>query len=131
METTESVANFFIEKAIAGECFDLTQMKLQKLVYYAHGWHLGLSGDPLFLEPVQAWTYGPVIYSLRKEFGEFGANPIDRKARGIKWDGGTLTDFDFELEDSERMTPFLQKIWHVYRGLSAVQLTNMTHAPGT
>ena len=52
----KSIANFFIDRAKeSGET--LTQMKLHKLIYYAHGWHLALTGEPLIDEPVQAWNY--------------------------------------------------------------------------
>jgi len=43
-------------------------MKLQKLVYYAHGWHLALNNEPLIDEQVECWQYGPVISSLFHEF---------------------------------------------------------------
>ncbi len=39
-------------------------MKLQKLVYYAQAWSLALRGKALFAEPIQAWAFGPVTYSL-------------------------------------------------------------------
>ena len=38
-----------------------TPMGIVKLVYLAHGWQLGWDGEPLINEPVEAWTYGPVI----------------------------------------------------------------------
>lgn len=131
METTEGVANFFIDKAIASGANDLSQLKLQKLVYYAHGWHLGLAESPLFVEPVQAWKYGPVIQSLRTEFKEFGSLPITRRARKIRWEGGTFTEQDYTLSDADLISPFLTRIWEEYGKFSAIQLTNMTHEPGT
>ncbi len=50
------VANYFLKKA-AAEGVTLDPMKLQKLVYIAHGWHLGLLGAPLLRSPIEAWTY--------------------------------------------------------------------------
>jgi uncharacterized phage-associated protein len=42
--------------------FDLSgELQLQKLLYYAQSWHLVWEGKPLFPEPVQAWTAGPVV----------------------------------------------------------------------
>lgn len=55
----------------------LTQMKLHRLVYYAHGWHLGFQDTPLLNETLEAWPYGPVVPSILREFGRFGAMPID------------------------------------------------------
>ena len=51
-------------------------MKVQKLVYYAHGWHLGLADAPLIGELVEAWRWGPVIRSLYAALAEFGNQPI-------------------------------------------------------
>ncbi len=131
METTEGVANFFIQTAIDAGCTDLSQLKLQKLVYFAHGWHLGLSGNPLFSEPVQAWRYGPVIQSLRREFRAFGSLPINKKARDIKIENGVLREYDVPLKEPEAISPFLSRIWDLYGKFTPIQLTNMTHEEGT
>ncbi len=45
----------------ASEAFDVTPLKLQKLLYYCQGYALALTGKPLFPEPVEAWRYGPVV----------------------------------------------------------------------
>jgi uncharacterized phage-associated protein len=61
MITCNEVADYFI--TIVGESCgeDLTHLKLQKLVYYAQGFHLGLFDKPLFEEPIEAWAHGPVV----------------------------------------------------------------------
>jgi uncharacterized phage-associated protein len=54
------VANDFLDLARRdGEILD--PMKIQKLVYLAHGWHLALHGPALIKQQVEAWPYGPVI----------------------------------------------------------------------
>src|SRR3977135_2921517 len=83
----KAVANFFLDLAKA-EGQPLTPMKLQKLVYYPHGWRLGIVGKALLNEQIEAWEFGPVIPSLYHEFKEFGDQPITRKARKIKLLGG-------------------------------------------
>ena len=131
METTEGVANFFIQRSLDTNCPDLSQLKLQKLVYFGHGWYLGLSATPLFVEPVQAWRYGPVIQSLRREFRHCGSSPITKKARDIRMEEGVLREYDVPLKNVEVITPFLSRIWDIYGGFSPIQLTNMTHEEGT
>ena len=42
----------------------MTSMKLQKLVYYAHAWHLVWEERKLFGERIEAWANGPVIREL-------------------------------------------------------------------
>ena len=46
------------DEANGGEC--LTNLKLQKLLYYQQGYHLAAFGTPLFEENVESWMYGPV-----------------------------------------------------------------------
>ncbi len=44
---------------------NLSNLKLQKLVAYAQGFHLAMKdGEPLFDEPIEAWAHGPVIPSM-------------------------------------------------------------------
>jgi uncharacterized phage-associated protein len=54
---------------------DLTHLKIQKLLYFAQGWHLAYFDFPLFEDPVEAWKYGPVVtsvyYALRSRKNEF------------------------------------------------------------
>ena len=132
MQSAEAVANYFIEQARQSGCGNLTQMKLQKLAYFAHGWHLGLKDEELFSEPIQAWTCGPVIYSLYREFKEFGNARIDRKARDLEVVEGELREIEPELHHpDEWLTRFLARIWSVYGSYTPIQLSNMTHEPGT
>ena len=51
------IANYFLDRAQQGDA--ITQMKVQKLVYFAHWWHLGITKNPLIRYQVEAWSYGP------------------------------------------------------------------------
>ena len=69
------VANFFVSVfQKAGE--PLTNLKLQKLLYYAQGWHLALKGFPLFEERIEAWPHGPVVPPVYGAFKQYQWNPI-------------------------------------------------------
>jgi uncharacterized phage-associated protein len=136
----KAIANFLLELAKArGQ--SLTPMKLQKLIYYANGWHSAIKGEPLINEQVEAWDYGPVIPSIYKEFREYGNQPITSPATEfefIELPDSEGMDFRFRtprLEDDLQQTEFaralLKRVWEVYGGYTAVQLSNMTHAPGT
>src|SRR5262245_61420633 len=76
----KAVANRFLNLARLEEK-NLTPMKLQKLVYYAQGWCLGLNDCPIINEQVEAWQYGPVIPTLYHTFKEFGNGAITALAR--------------------------------------------------
>ena len=73
-----AIAEYFL--FLAAEDFTATEpvtpMKLQKLVYYAQGYHLALHGHPLFHEPIQAWRYGPVVEPIYSAYRRYGRGPI-------------------------------------------------------
>ena len=54
----------------------ITQLRLHKLLYYAQGWHLGIRGQPLFAERIEAWKHGPVVAPLYPKFADYGAVAI-------------------------------------------------------
>jgi uncharacterized phage-associated protein len=102
MESPFAVARYFINKS-AETGVELTPMKLIKLVYLAHGWYLGIKGEALINEEIQAWKYGPVIESLYHAFKRYGNKQIP--AEEIK-----------QLPELRglNISPFLDRIWEVY-----------------
>lgn len=46
---------------------EMTSMRLQKLLYYAHGCHLATHGVPLFSDRIEAWSNGPVVRTAFNE----------------------------------------------------------------
>lgn len=128
---TKAVANYLLELAQMRK-LELSPMKLQKLIYFAHGWHLALSnGSPLIAEPIEAWQYGPVVESIYHEFKNFGDTPIQRFAeeldmREFKKITPILSD-----ADKRNLSVFLNSILDIYGPLSAIQLSNMTHESDT
>ena len=116
------VANFFLQKS------PVTQMQLQKLIYFAHGWHLALTGEPLIDEAIEAWKYGPVVPSLHSEFTRFGARPItDLAYSDIPWLGRNRSVPKRDLDARE----VLNSVWVEYGTHSAWELSAMTHRSGS
>ena len=124
--SAKAVANFFLEKD------NLTQMKLHKLLYYAHGWHLGFKGKPLFDDKIEAWEYGPVVPSIYRQFRDFGSRPIDELAGELSSSGGTRLRVQVSRVDpsDEEAQIILKRVWEVYGSRTAAQLSHMTHAQG-
>jgi uncharacterized phage-associated protein len=107
-------------------------MKLQKLVYFAHGWWLALTGEPLVDEPIEAWNYGPVIPSVYHQFKHFGSENIDSPALDMTLEGKQIRFKEFSLNCPDDNTiSFLNRIWDVYSPHSAIELSNMTHINGS
>jgi uncharacterized phage-associated protein len=120
-----AVANYFLEKSFeTGQV--LSPMKLVKLVYIAHGWHLALTSKPLIDEPVQAWQYGPVIKSIYDEFKSYGSGAITRLGSEAVATNNMFGFITPKVEDP-KLKLFLDRIWDVYHRYSAIQLSTLTH----
>ena len=105
------VANAFVSAGVPG----LTPMKLQKLIYFAHGWHLALTGKPLVDEPFEAWKYGPVLRTVYFEFNHYGANIVAQESpRGTQ-------------KLPREIVPLIDKILRRYGHYSAGTLSALTH----
>lgn len=124
MENPIAVANYFVKKANS-EGWELTPMKLLKMVYLAHGWYLGLNnGEPLIPEFAQAWKYGPVIQSVYDKFKKYK----DQQITSLGFDGEQKV---YPISNNPEILPFLDKIAEVYRPSSGLQLSTLTHQQGS
>lgn len=93
----------------------ISNLKLQKLLYYAQGCVLAITGNILFNDDIEAWEHGPVvptIYHLYKTFGR----------SGIEFD----EDFDRDIIDT-RINNILEEVYTEFGQYSAWKLRNMTH----
>lgn len=113
-----NVANFFIESATSQDD-KITNLKLNKLLYFAQALSLVKRGKPLFEEPIEAWSFGPVVKSIYHEFKIYGNKTIKKPTTDDYAD-----DFNEEEEDIlvETMLQFGQ--------YTASALVNKSHAKG-
>lgn len=129
--SAKAVANYILDLAtVDGE--PISPMKLQKLIYYAHGWHLAVTGEPLIKDKIEAWNYGPVVPSIYNDFRQFGNEPITIPAQSYRWDNGNVlvSTPEVPLGDAhEAAREVLKRVWNVYKGRTALELSKMTHAP--
>jgi len=114
--TANQVADFFIRQADVQSGDVITHLKVQKLLYYAQGWHLALHDKQLFPESIQAWAHGPVCPTVWKRFKDHNFNPLTAE--------NTISDGS-ELKVSEQT--FLMEVWTVYGQFTAKRLEEMTH----
>jgi uncharacterized phage-associated protein len=118
-----AVANYFLDLA-ANEGRSLDPMGIEKLVYFAHGWHLAIFESPLVPQPVEAWQYGPVFRDLYQSFKEFGTSWIKRPAMA----NGVAPRIE-NSEDTKETRALLNRVWNIYKNYSSIQLSNLTHLP--
>jgi len=131
-----AVANKFLELAEACNDRTLTPMKLQKLIYFAHAWHLHyFNGEPLINDKICAWKYGPVIESVYHEFKRFGKQPISGPALILQPKPNAKGNFGFEFvkpeirPDDTVENEYIRQLWEFYKGYDALSLSNMSHDP--
>ena len=61
---------------ISPEEFDVTPLKLQKLLYYCQGYSLALTGKPIFEDEIEAWKLGPVVKEIYQEYRKYSGGII-------------------------------------------------------
>lgn len=130
--TAAAVANAFldIQAKDHGDFPRIDQMKLYKLVYYAHAWWLAQRDRNLFEENVHAWPWGPVVPSLYGEFRSAGRGPVaGLRATEMVTSGLNATMREPDSPNQE-VIDYLRSVWDIHKGFSGVQLSNATHEPG-
>lgn len=116
MLSAHDVARYFLSLTDEEAGDAISNLKLQKLLYYAQGFNLALSAEPLFNETLEAWTHGPVVPDIYHQYKERGGAAIPPPM-----------EFDSSGID-ERTREFLDEIYNIYGQYSAWKLVNMTHA---
>lgn len=109
------VARYFLaqQEEEAGDL--ISNLKLQKLCYYAQGLALATRDQPFFESPIEAWLHGPVVPALYREYRSYGSAPIPAPA-----------DFDVaKIAAADRM--ILDDVHTYYGQFSAWRLRQMTH----
>jgi len=110
--TAKEVADYIV--AFSREHGDpISNLKLQKLLYYAQAWHLALYGNPLFDERIEAWVHGPVV------------PPVYGAYKGWAWQPIQENPENFDLGGSEG---HVDEVLDVYGGISAYDLEKLTHS---
>lgn len=91
----------------------ITNLKLQKLLYYAQGCYLALTDNPLFKEDILAWEHGPVVNEVYQKYKINGA-------RGIQYDEKFCENIDEQTQN------ILKQVYEVFGSYSAWALRNKT-----
>lgn len=122
--TPLAVANTFLE--LFGRS-GIEHMKLQKLVYCAHGWWLAnYTDDQLLDERPQVWKHGPVFGSLYNVLKPFGRSAIKEPQSDNPFVDPPLVDAN---DNNSRQ--LVKWVWGRYGHLSSFALSDLTHKLGT
>lgn len=121
------IANFVLDFC-SGKGIPVTNLSLQKIVYFCHVWSLIELGRPLVKQQFEAWEHGPVLQYLYREFKAFGSDPITVRAQKMDCVTGKIkpAEYKFDSETGE----LLSRIVDFYSRLTGSQLRNLSHAMG-
>jgi uncharacterized phage-associated protein len=114
MTTASTLAKYIIARC-ADRSELITNLKLQKLLYYSQAWHLALHGESLFRDRIEAWVHGPVVPSVFREYREFRWAPLP---------------VDANVDISDKVATHTAKVLKTYGALDAHQLERLTHSEG-
>jgi uncharacterized phage-associated protein len=116
MYSVYDIANWFL-----ANMKNITNKKLQKLVYYAYAWYLVLNNEAteqidllLFENRFEAWVHGAVYPDLYGKYKTFGSGPLPAYA-------GDLPPF------SEDDIDILNQIKEVYGKFTGNELESICH----
>lgn len=113
--TPDDIADYFL--ALSEEEIGdlLSNLKLQKLVYYAQGIAISVRDEVFFDEQLEAWQHGPVVPTLYHKYKKYGGKSIEEIER-----------IDLaKYTQADRM--ILDDVYAWYGQFSAWKLRDMTH----
>jgi uncharacterized phage-associated protein len=110
--TAKRLGRWFVNHSDREAGESITQLKLQKLVYYADAWFLANFDRPLITEKFEAWAHGPAVRALYARYREHGW-------QSLPVESGPLPPKEIE--------GFLASVFKEYGQYSAKKLEDMTH----
>ena len=99
----------------------ITHLKLQKLLYYAQGVFVAITGNRLFEEDIEAWQHGPVVVEVYDEFKKFGRNNIVIKMNK------RIQDRIRNIENNREVSEILNMVYDNFAIYTAWQLREISH----
>jgi uncharacterized phage-associated protein len=124
MYSASLIAAYFVTVGIEQEV-PITQMKLQKMVFFAHGVNLAINDKPLIQETIEAWKYGPVVPILYSNYKLYGNAPIC----------DTDLVYNFPKDDITKINSAelkaLMYTWNATKDQTPESLSNWTHKDGS
>jgi uncharacterized phage-associated protein len=120
-----AVANLLLDIA-AEHSRLLSNLALQKLVYFAHALFLVEAKRPLVKGYFEAWQYGPVHPTIYQAFKAAREQPIE--GRAVRLNPSTGEQSEVEVPRSIYVRELLTRIMVSYGRLTPGRLVDITHA---
>jgi uncharacterized phage-associated protein len=122
-----AVSNFILD--VAGERgYEITPLKLQKILYFSHGFFWACFGAKLVFNEFEAWDRGPVVRVVYEQFAHFGRMQITDRAR---WNNFAKSGVEVaKAEISEDVNSFVVRMVEIYGRVDAHRLSELSHVVG-
>jgi len=128
MNDVKSICSHLVNLSLR-EDISISNISLQKILYFSQGFYLAENAHPLFKDKIFAWEYGPVVKSVYHDFKHFGNNAI-----------ADLNKISFILGrdflSKEKMMPaevrsFTKDMWDLFKNYAPFELVEFTHIEGS
>src|SRR5262249_49647383 len=121
-----ALANCILDTT-AARGFGVTNMALNKILYFSHGWHLAMHDRPLVSVSFEAWDYGPVVPLLYHQFKRHGDQDISTRATCIDLQTGRNVTVEHAVSDETR--GHLDVMIEFYAPKRGPTLSHLSHDP--
>ena len=108
------IANWIVSLSEPDKGDLMSNLRLQKLLYYTQGFSLAMHNKPIFNENIEAWDYGPVIPVAYHYFKKYGSGYIPPE---------DVHKIDLSIEEED----LIFEVWDAYGQFSALRLVELTH----
>lgn len=115
--TANDAARFMVNLCI-DDGHPISNLQLQKILYFCQLESYRNTGEPLFSDDFEAWRYGPVVPSVYSLFSIFGGLSISHAVK----EGTPLAGVDKDI---------VQDVTRNLRGLPPWELVAKTHSDGS
>ncbi|MGN0339506.1 MAG: Panacea domain-containing protein [Lachnospira sp.] len=111
--------------------YGISNLKLQKILYFIQAYFLISTSEPCFVEPIEAWDLGPVVPVAYHEYKQYGSGDIPYVKSYIKFDEENIwNSSDVKFEDniiSENDKHLMDSVVDKFADFSATDLVTLTH----
>lgn len=124
-----AVANLLLDLASENDegPLPISNLALQKLLYFAHGHFLIRTGTPLVSGAFEAWTYGPVHPAVYSCFKNEEDRPI--RVRAVGRHPMTGETYQIKALDDGQVRAQIREVLRAYGNISPGRLVDISHAP--
>lgn len=111
--------------------YGISNLKLQKILYFIQAFFLIETGSPCFDEKIKAWDFGPVVLEAYREYERYGGIDIPTVRSYVELDesniwNSEIIEYDDSViarKDKKRINDVVDK----FSNYSATDLVKLTH----